>query len=979
MPRKPCLACAILLASVGLSSGTAPAASAQGDPAQGVPADVLPVPGGTAALARVAGIDPSIPRARIVLAAIRAIHESPEGTDAAADARRRRVAEYLKQLGAPSQRPLAPPDDGVPLPLRADAWSKVPGAVPDRRASLLELILGNRHAALAYYGLSAMDEPTRAFLAASPAGLESVFDPKRAAVLALHGRSLRVRGTRIDVPGGQPAVALWEAVVGAPVTDPTLFISRVLGKDQGRLALLYDVAAHLETPAQSFVLGLADPDSARRTERFNALYRASAAALVAWDPGARPFDRVMFDAAHFLAQMEMLPNGRPAGPASRSFWEAAFAAGGASNQPTPVRAAETTQDLVDAAWLTEQVCVTNTARRRERAEQWGFAQRTFPAPAPDSLADILVAVRGFARFNMLVLTLERMGITAPATFAVAVRTAERIGRAEGYRGWAALAQFQSAVAIIERSRFARVIDAGDADRLVRSLCAVPLTRDGDYLGALGGWLDSWLLSFEGLPTPGADSDRPDRPVETRLLAILAGAVTSSPFGDPSGLPTVEWEGVRYRVDPAAATLRRLQRVREAQDGPSLDAVVALLHESLDVPGDTTNPARRLARVEAVARSAAALRVPKPGRMPRVRPDEPNLQEIVATLRTRLGRDTVKPDDSDVVRAAADLRRAADWYLACVLSSIVYSPHLGARGSPALLGGDPSARHDFGLADARPDLRALTPWSLPADASDRDSGWRITGSLLGLDLALGRMALRRLASEAMPQAPRVTDVERRAFTEPVVLISPFDPSEEACDRLVAALARGRARLAAAEASTDALVNAGADVGLDEWRLQMLAWMREHEPRRMRELWSLAEVLKLGGPDGSSADQFDGFGSSMWSVRGQLACRFPWHQPWATLAGRLGTRMVAGLVPDLMIAVAESLEASRLPSRLATGVLALATQDLLDSARVNHRDDWISLVAQAQRLDASRFEDYVAALTNDGPLIPIAMEPRDGTRR
>lgn len=941
--------------------------------------DVLRVPGGTAELARVAGIDPAIPRARILLSAVRAVHESPEGADAAADARRRRVGEYLNQLGAPSPRPPAPPDDWVPLPLPAAAWSKVPGVVPDPKAPLLELILGTRHAALAYYGLSAMDEPTRAFLAASPAALEAVFDPKRAAVLALHGRSLRVRGTRIDVPGGQPAVALWEAVVGAPVTDPTRFISHVLDKDLGRLALLYDVVAHLEMPAQSFVLGLADPDSARRAERFNALYRASAAALVAWDPRARPFDRVMFDAAHVLAQMEMLPTGRPAGPASRAFWEAAFAAGGASDQPAPALSVATTHDVADAAWLTEQVCVTSTALRRERAEKWGFAQRTFPAPATDSLADVLVAVRGLARFNMLVLTLERMGITAPATYAAAVRTAERIGRAEGYRGWATLAQFQSALAIIERTRFARAIDAREADRLVRSLCAVPLTGDGDYLGAMGAWLESWLLSFGGLPTPAADGIPPDRPVETRLLAVLAGAVTSSPFGDPSGMPTMEWEGVQYRVDPASATLRRLKSVRDVQGGLSLDAVVALLHESRDLPGDTTTPAQRVARVEAVARSAAALRVPTSGGTRRVPPGEPNLPEIVGTLRRRFARDTVKPDDRDVARAVADLRRAADWYLACVLSSLVYAPHLGARNSPALLGGDPSARHDFGLAETRPDIRALTPWSLPADARDQASGWRVTGSLLGLDLALGRLALRRLPSEEMPQAPRVTDVERRAFTEPLVLLSPFDQSEEARDKLVAALARGRARLVEAEASTDGVMNAGAEVGVDEWRLQMLAWMREHEPGRMRELWSLAEVSRLGGLDGSSSGEFDGFGSSMWSVRSQFACRFPWRQPWTILAGRIGTRVVQGLVPDLTIAVAESLGALRLPSRLATGVLALATQDLLDNARVNHRDDWIGLVAQSQRVDASRFEDYVAALTNDGPLIPIAIRPRDETRR
>jgi hypothetical protein len=157
------------------------------------------------------------------------------------------------------------------------------------------------------------------------------------------------------------------------------------------------------------------------------------------------------------------------------------------------------------------------------------------------------------------------------------------------------------------------------------------------------------------------------------------------------------------------------------------------------------------------------------------------------------------------------------------------------------------------------------------------------------------------------------------------------------------------------------------------------MSEHERDRIAELWSLAEVVRLGGADRAGADDFDAFGSSMWSVRGQLACRFPWRQPWPTLAGRKGLRVVAGLVPDLSIAVADALSALKLPARLSVGVLAVLTQDMLDSVRVNHDDDWLALVGQARRLWGHSFEDYVATLTYHGPLIPILQEPRDANRR
>ena len=113
---------------------------------------------------------------------------------------------------------------------------------------------------------------------------------------------------------------------------------------------------------------------------------------------------------------------------------------------------------------------------------------------------------------------------------------------------------------------------------------------------MGPWLQSLLLRFAGAPAEDAAGGRPDRPLETRLLALTAGAVRSSPYGDPSRMPTVEWEGLQYRVDPAAATLRRLQNVRDVMGGTAV---------------------RRRAAVRARGRGAAE-RV-QPGARPRAHP------------------------------------------------------------------------------------------------------------------------------------------------------------------------------------------------------------------------------------------------------------------------------------------------------------------------------------------------------------------------
>jgi hypothetical protein len=54
-------------------------------------------------------------------------------------------------------------------------------------------------------------------------------------------------------------------------------------------------------------------------------------------------------------------------------------------------------------------------------------------------------------------------------------------------------------------------------------------------------------------------------------------------------------------------------------------------------------------------------------------------------------------------------------------------------------------------------------------------------------------------------------------------------------------------------------------------------------------------------------------------------------------------------------------------LAKPVLAAAMQDFVDGTNPTDGNDWLTLARAAQAVAASRFEDYVAAATADGPLI------------
>jgi len=45
-----------------------------------------------------------------------------------------------------------------------------------------------------------------------------------------------------------------------------------------------------------------------------------------------------------------------------------------------------------------------------------------------------------------------------------------------------------------------------------------------------------------------------------------------------------------------------------------------------------------------------------------------------------------------------------------------------------------------------------------------------------------------------------------------------------------------------------------------------------------------------------------------------------------------------------------------------------QDFVDSVNPTDGNDWLTLARAVQLVGAERFEDYVAAATADGPLVP-----------
>ena len=655
MFRARALAVAVLIVFYGAVGARQPAVRG---------AVQLPVPAATIAAA--ADL-PSPEPATLLLHLTRAVYDEPTGKNAGADKRRDAVrnALWAQQVE---------PGEPVPLPLDPSIWRDtiLQQATEDRH--LVATIFADRPAALLYYGLSAFDDETLGWLGPDRETLLHL--RAHPGVFAAFGRSIRVRGSRIAVPGGDEAKALWTTIVEAEPEQPGAFVQRLV-RDDGRLAYFYDTLAHLDGPRQRFALGMQLPTQ-HRSRRFQALYSVFAASAPEWRVADRPFSRPQLDGAVMLAAVRVDDDGNLGGPAGRRLWDSVFRADDGIDVPySEVDARDIPRDdtPVDAAWLASRIARAPYAVGRRRLDTFLFAQRVFSdVPAADASA-LATALRGVSAFPALMLSLERIGIVDPATFVAAARTAESINQAGSERHTSMMA-FQATVGLIERARRSASIDAKAARALTRQLCELDVKEPGGYGPRIGRWVQT---DFARALPEVAPSD-PTSPVEDVLLSALAGVTANRRHA------LLEWEGQRYLVDPAGAELHRLRQIRERQGGLALDAVLGALKGS-------------------------------------VGNDEP-------TGRARSE------------RAVAE-----------TLASILYAVHLGEPGVEAT-SGNVALRHDFGISASATGIPSSMPWRLASEDFSSKAGWRLRGSLLGLETALGRLSLRRLDPSALPERPRL---------------------------------------------------------------------------------------------------------------------------------------------------------------------------------------------------------------------------------
>jgi hypothetical protein len=608
---------------------------------------------------------------------------------------------------------------------------------------------------------------------------------------------------------------------------------------------------------------------------------------------------------------------------------------------------------IDAAALVGLVAQGSRSERASRLATFAFGQRLFGSAPLAEAPDLLVALRAYRRYPMLGAALERIGVRSPALHAAAARHAASLMTDPG-RAPVSLRLFQGALTLILQARLVRVIDQDAAEALVRSLVAVPADR-GRYDGSIASWIRDSLLP--ALP-PNTGS------IEDAVLSALAGVGSTAPGVQPRAMT---WEGRSYRLDLAAAELARLRRVRARQGGVTLD-------EALDVSRLAAALAAGVpaARAASILREIEALAVQVRAIGPRVLPAASGWPAAAAVLNETLVRLSKPLPDGGIVSTARALVGLGDALLADVLASFAYAMAFKDPDDRFLLGSNVAHRHDFGLASANADLRLHAAWRLPEPQTDPGTPWHVLGSLVNLEIGLSGSALRRMGFDGELQAPVLNSNDRRTFSQTVALMNPFDLSDTDRDAVAAALGAGRARVAAAGQDGAALEALGAEAGLDAWRRGQLPWLARLAPDRLPTLFTLSELAVLGRPPASVA--LDPWGASSVSADGCLCTRFLTAPDWPSVTGRADIGLVAARLPDLTLRVVELMSALELPAALTRDVLAIATLDFIDHVRPADANDWLTLSRAAAALTREQIEDYAAALTADGPMIPDAARER-----
>jgi tetratricopeptide (TPR) repeat protein len=178
-------------------------------------------------------------------------------------------------------------DDELPMLFEPLTWSNniLKGEKAKSPYLLGQLVLNPRAMGL-YLALASCSDATREALlkATAPGELLQMSEP-----LALYGRSLDFKNGKLVLPG---VTGPWEALVGAPHTDPARFLSALIRRnDQNRTLLLYYGLSSASKPVQQYFT--ASSERLQKLYQMLSLYDSTRSARGVASLGGQDFGRIL--------------------------------------------------------------------------------------------------------------------------------------------------------------------------------------------------------------------------------------------------------------------------------------------------------------------------------------------------------------------------------------------------------------------------------------------------------------------------------------------------------------------------------------------------------------------------------------------------------------------------------------------------------------------------------------------------------------
>jgi hypothetical protein len=338
-----------------------------------------------------------------------------------------------------------------------------------------------------------------------------------------------------------------------------------------------------------------------------------------------------------------------------------------------------------------------------------------------------------------------------------------------------------------------------------------------------------------------------------------------------------------------------------------------------------------------------------------------LPDATDTLQ-RLTASSTRPED-----LRTSLLEAVDVLTADAVLSLSYAIAWSDSTGLARLDRELTRRHDFGLTMRSKNARVRASWAVPRLVFAAGQSWRVVGGVLGLEMALASLSLRKIDAAPPRGEPRLLSTNRYSFMQSFGLLDVFALRDPDARAMAEAIARGQQRVAGLTAASRDMAAVIDAIAMDGWRARALRWNVVHAPDQVPGLFSLTELLHLGGGAGLN---LHAWGMSALTTLGCLCTLVPSPAARTGLVGRHQFGILPAMVPDLNLRVAVLLHELQLPAALARQVLESALYDFLADVRPLHADDWLAIVRRAQELSRERLADALAAVTaSTGPLSPV----------